>query len=246
MGQVIQRSADHGGYATSQYFGPRILTLTVMASAPTQALRDQARAQLQETVPISDLGTFLYNEPTPKVAYVRRNASAGVTETYPTLCDVVFTVPLVSPDPRKYSPNPQSLSSTTATPPPVPLSLPFSSGFPVTFPAQVPPGTQGCLAVNAGTFETRPVITVTGPVTSPSIINGNTGQAVTFTGLALAANSVLTLDMDARQAFVSGVFYPADPSSSWWVLEPGQTLVYMTGSSSAGSVLGISFASSWI
>ena len=43
--------------------------------------------------------------------------------------------------------------------------------------------------------------------------------------------------MDARQAFVSTVFYPADPSSSWWVLEPGQTLVYMTGTSSAGSVL---------
>lgn len=246
VGQVIQRSADHGGYATSQYFGPRILTLTVMASAPTQALRDQARAQLQETVPISDLGTFQYNEPVPKVAYVRRNATAGVTETYPTLCDVVFTVPLVSPDPRKYSPNSQSLSSTTATPPPVPLSLPFSSGFPVTFPAQVPPGTQGCLAVNAGTFETRPIITVTGPVTSPSIINGNTGQAVTFTGLALAANAQLTLDMDARQAFVSGVFFPADPSSSWWVLEPGQTLVYMTGSSSAGSVLGIEFASAYI
>lgn len=244
VGQVIQRSADHGAYATSQYFGPRLITLTVQASAPDQATRDQARAQMQQTVPISDLGAFLYGEPTPKVAYVRRNASAGVTETYPALTDVVFTIPLISPDPRKYAPNAQSLSSVTATPPPVPLTLPFS--FPVTFPPQVPPGTQGILATNAGTFESRPIVTVTGPVIAPSIVNGSTGQAVTFTGLTLAANATLTLDMDARQAYVSGVFYPADPSSSWWVLEPGQTLVYMQGTSSAGSVLAVSFASAWI
>ena len=246
VGQVIQRSADHGGYATAQYFGPRIITLTVMASAPTQALRDQAREQLNQTVPISDLGAFLYNEPTPKVAYVRRNATAGVTGNPTTLTDIVFTIPLVAPDPRLYDPNAQTLSSTTATPPPVPLSLPFSSGFPVSFPAQVPPGTQGVLCDNTGTFETRPLITVTGPITDPSIINGSTGQAVTFSNLKLASNAQLILDMDARQAYVSTVFHAADPSSSWWVLEPGETLVYMTGTSSAASVLAVSFASSWI
>ena len=213
VGQVIQRSADHGGYATSQYYGPRILTLTVMASAPTQALRDQARAFMQQVVPVSDLGTFRYDEPVPKVAYVRRNASAGVTETCPTLCDVVFTVPLVSPDPRKYSPDTQTLSSVTASPPSSPLTLPFTSGFPVSFPSQVPPGTQGLLCVNAGTFETRPLFTVTGPVTSPGIVNGNTGQAVTFTGLTLGASDQLILDMDSRQAFVDTVFTAADPSS---------------------------------
>ena len=246
VGQVIQRSADHGGYATAQYYGPRIITLTVMASAPDQATRDAARAQLQQTVPFSDLGVFQYNEPTPKVAYVRRNATANVPENPLTLTDVIFTIPLVAPDPRKYSPDAQSLSSVTATPPPVPLSLPFSSGFPVSFPAQVPPGTQGILALNGGTFETRPLITVTGPITAPSIINGNTGQAVTFSGLTLHASDQLILDMTARQAFVDTVFTAADPSSSWWVLEPGETLVYMTGTSSAASVLAVSFASSWI
>ena len=242
VGQVIQRSADHGGYATSQYYGPRIITLTVMASAPDQATRDAARRQLQQTVPVSDLGAFLYGEPVPKVAYVRRNATAAVTESLPTLTDAIFTLPLVAPDPRLYDPDAQSLSSVTATPPPVPLSLPFSSGFPVSFPAQVPPGTQGVLCDNSGTFETRPIITVTGPITGPSIINGSTGQAVTFSSLTLAANSILTLDMDARQAYVSGVFYAADPSSSWWVLEPGETLVYMTGTNSAASVLAVSFS----
>jgi hypothetical protein len=246
VGQVIQRSADHGGYATAQYYGPRLITLTVMASAPDHATRDAARAQMQQTVPISDLGTFTYGEPEPKAVYVRRNASAGVTESCPTLCDVVFQIPLVSPDPRKYDPDVQTLSSTTATPPPTPLSLPFLSGFPVSFPAGVPPGSQGVLCTNAGTFETRPLITVTGPIMSPSVVNGSTGQAVTFSGLTLASSDQLILDMDARQAFVDTVFTAADPSSSWWVLEPGITPVYTQGSDSGGSVLSVQFASAWI
>jgi hypothetical protein len=246
VGQTIQRSADHGGYATAQFFGPRLITLTVMASAPTQALRDQARAFLQQVVPVSDLGTFLYGEPVPKVAYVRRNATAAVTETYPTLCDAIFTIPLVCPDPRKYSPTVQSLSSTTATPPPVPLSLPFSSGFPVSFPPQVPPGTQGVLCLNSGTFETRPLITVTGPVTDPAVVNTSTGQAVTFSNLTLHAADQLILDMDAKQAYVDTVFTPADPSSSWFTLEPGLSLIALQGGSSGGSVIAVQFAPAWI
>lgn len=246
VGQVIQRSADHGGYATVQFYGPRIITLTVMASAATQALRDQARALMQQTVPVSDLGVFTYNEPVPKQAYVRRNATSAVGETCPTLTDVIFTIPLVAPDPRKYSTIPQSQSSVTAPAPVTPLALPFPSGFPVTFPANVPPGTQGILAVNSGTFETRPLIVVTGPVTAPSIINGSTGQAVTFSGLTLPAGVQLTLDMDARQAYAGGVFTAADPSSSWWVLEPGETLIYMNGTAASNSVLSASWSSAWI
>jgi len=140
----------------------------------------------------------------------------------------------------------QSLSSTTATPPPVPLSLPFSSGFPVSFPAQVPPGTQGILCTNGGTFETRPVVTVTGPVSAPSVVNTSTGQAVTFSNLTLHAADQLILDMDARQAYVDTVFTAADPSSSWWVLEPGLSLITLQGSNSGGSTIGVQFSSAWI
>lgn len=248
VGQVLQRSADHGGYPTAQFYGPRIITLEVMASAPTQALRDMARAQLQKTVPISDLGVFQYNEPQPLLAYVRRNASAQVAETYMTLCDVEFSIPLVAPDPRKYDINGQS-GSSTAPPAVTPLTLPFAS-LPVTFPAGVPAGLTGIVATNAGTFETRPAIQVTGPVLSPSVINGATGQAVTFTGLTLGASDVLVLDMDAKQAFRNGVFVPADASSSWWVLQPGQSLIYMTGtgaaSAMAGSTVSAVWSSAWI
>lgn len=247
VGQVIQRSGDHGGWPTAQFYGPRMLSLIVMASAPTQALRDQARAVLQQAVPVGitagDLATFTYDEPVPKLAYVRRNAAAGIGETYPTLTDVIFTIPLVAPDPRKYSTTTQAAStitpSTTA-----PLTLPFA--LPITFPGEIAAGELGILAVNAGTFETRPVLTVAGPITSPSVVNASTGQAVTFTGLTVPPGSQLVLNMDARQAFLNGAFVPADAASAWWVISPGTSPIYMTGSSSSGSSLSMSWSSAYI
>ena len=251
VGSVIQRAGDHGGWPVAQFYGPRLITLTVWASAPTQALRDQARANLQQAVPpgitASDLAVFTYQEPTPKVAYVRRNATATIAETYPTLTDVIFTIPLVAPDPRKYSAAVQTASTATQT-----VSLPLAItvtppwSLPQVFPNEVAANQQGILAVNAGTFETRPVVTVTGPVTSPSIINGATGQAVTFTGLVVGSGHQLVLNMDARQAFYNGAFYPADSASAWWVLNPGTSTVFMTGSNSAGSTLSMTWSSAWV
>ena len=76
VGQIVQRSADHGGWPSAQYYGPRLITLDVLISAPDQASRDVAKQQLIQACPVSDLATFTYNEPVPKLAYVRQNGSA--------------------------------------------------------------------------------------------------------------------------------------------------------------------------
>src|SRR6266487_4502712 len=70
---VIPKSGDHGGWATPQFYAPRALTWTITASAPSQALRDQARALLQQAVPVSDLATIIYDEPVPKQIQARRS-----------------------------------------------------------------------------------------------------------------------------------------------------------------------------
>lgn len=244
VGQVIQRSADHGGWPSAQYYGPRLLTLKVLASAPTQAARDLAKEQLVQAVPISDLATFTYNEPVPKQAFVRQNASASIGMMFPTLVDVEFTIPLVCPDPRKYATAP--LVQTATLPQPVinPLSFPLT--LPVGFPGSVPPVDSAVTCVNSGTFETRPVITVTGPIYSPQIVNAATAQSISFTGLSLAATDQLIIDTDARQAYLDGTFTPADVSSAWWVLEPGSTQVYLTGDNFAGGgTVTVSWSSAW-
>lgn len=244
VGQVIQRSADHGGWASAQYYGPRLLTLNVMASAPDQATRDQAVAQLIQAVPVSDLATFVRDDPVPKQVYCRQNGSASIGVDYPTLVDAEFTIPLVCPDPRKYSTVP--LMATATLPAPVINPLTFPVTLPDGFPGSTPPIDSAVTCVNSGTFETRPTITVAGPITSPSIVNATTGQAITFTGLAMAATDQLIISTDARQAYLGGVFYPADVTSAWWVLDPGSTQVYLTGENfSGGAVLVVSWSSAW-
>lgn len=244
VGQVIQRSADHGGWPSAQYYGPRLLTLSVMASAPTQAARDVAKQQLVQAVPVSDLATFTYNEPVPKQAQVRQNGSAQIGMTFPTLTDVVFTIPLVAPDPRKYSTVPMLATATLPAPVINPLTLPVT--LPIGFPGSVPPIDSAVTCTNSGTFETRPVITVSGPITNPSIVNAVTGQAITFTGLELGSTDQLIISTDARQAFLNNSFYAADVTSAWWVLEPGVTQVYLTGENfSGGAVLVCSWSSAW-
>lgn len=244
VGQVIQRSADHGGWASAQYYGPRLITLNILASAPDQATRDLAKEQLVQACPVSDLATFTYNEPVPKQAFVRQNGSASIQMTYPTLCDVEFSIPLVAPDPRKYSTIP--LLATATLPAPVINPLTFPVTLPIGFPGSTPPIDSAVTCVNSGTFETRPVITVAGPVSSPSVVNAVTAQAITFTGLDLAATDQLIISTDARQAFLNGVFYPADVQSAWWVLNPGSTQVYLTGENfSGGAVLVVSWSSAW-
>lgn len=239
VGQVIQRAGDHGGYATPQYYGPRPVTLSVQASAPTQTLRDLARALMQQAVPIADLAALVYNESTPKTMAVRR--SGRLIETYPTLLDVIFTVGLIAPDPRKYGTQTYALSAS-ANGQLLGLAAPLTP--PVLLPAQPPPGS--ITLTNHGNFETRPTVMITGPISAPALYNQTTGQTVSFSTLALAASDQLAVDLLNRTAYLNGSFRPADVSSSWWVLDPGTAQIVLQGSAATGSQMTVTYQDAWM
>jgi hypothetical protein len=252
---VIPRSGDHGAWAAPQYYAARMLTLTCMASAQTQALRDVARAQLQQAVPVSDLAVLRYDEPVPKQALVRR--SGQVTEKYLTLCDVTFTIGLVSPDPRKYA-----TAQKTVTISPMPsgagggLVVPFT--IPFTLAAAAPPSSS--TAANAGNFASPPVAVINGPLSAPQLANLTSGQVVSWSTLTLAATDVLVVDFLNRQSWVnpstvatvpgmsgaSGTFWPADVNSSWWQLQPGTSTIQLGGSAGSGAVAVLYYADAYI
>lgn len=237
-GQVVQRAGDHGGFATPQFYGPRPIGLMVSATATTQAGRDAARAALQQAIPISDLGTFVYGEPIPKTLQVRR--SGVVKEAYSTLVDVVFDVLLIAPDPRKYgastsltvNANGQLLGITPPLTPPIAL------------PSQPPAG--AVTAVNGGNFETRPLITINGPITAPAVYNQTSGQLISFSTLVLAASDTLVLDLQEKAAYLDGSQIPADLWSSWWVLPPGASQVVLQGSNSGGATMTVAYSDAWM
>lgn len=242
-GQVVQRSSDHGGYATPQFYAPAIYTLGCHASAPTQALRDAARAKLQRAVVIGgaagDMATYYFDEPVPKQSLVRR--SGPITETYPNLGEVVFTVGLVAPDPRRYATTLQSATVQASvtlngvTPPLTP---------PVAMPANGLPAVIG--ALNGGNVETRPRAIIDGPIQAPSLTLVDTGQVVSFTNLTLATGQQLIVDFDLRQATIGGALTPADISSSWWVMAPGGCTVRLGGIASSGAALTLQWRDAYI
>lgn len=251
---VIPRSGDHGAWASPQFFAARTMTLTVTASAPSQALRDTARALLQQAVPVSDLAQLRYDEPVPKFTWVRR--SGKVTEAYPTLADVTFTVGLVAPDPRKYSMVQRSLQigllpSGGGGSMVEPFTVPFSLA------SAPPPGT--ATAINGGNFESPPVALVTGPVTGPTLSNLTTGQTVSWGSLTLNAGDRLVVDFLNRQGYVNpttistspgipstgGTYWPADADSAWWQLAAGSNEVEFGGSAGTGSTATYYWRDSW-
>lgn len=245
-GQVIQRTGDHGGWAASQFLAPRVMTLTVMASARTQALRDEARALFQQVMPVGtfagDLATLTYNEPAPKQALFRR--SGKIAEQLPTLTDAIWTANIVAPDPRKYSVTQSSVTAYLAGGSGgggmvVPFTVPF------TLAAALPPG--AAEAVNSGKFEVRPVVTVHGPVTAPVIANAAYGMRVSFSEVVLAAGDTLAVDFDARAGAYNGAYRSADLSSAWWVLQPGSNTIEVGGLTvGTGAFFEVSWRNAWI
>ncbi len=242
-GQVVQRANDHGGYGTPQFYAPVIYTLNCHASAPTQALRDAARAKLQRAVVIGgadgDMATLTFDEPVPKQALVRR--SGQITETYPNLGEVAFSIGLVAPDPRRYA---VALRSATAQSPVTFSGVTPPLTPPIAMPANGLPAVID--AVNGGNFETRPTAIVGGPVQNPAVILADTGQLVSFTGLTLSSGQQLVVDFDQRRATLLGALVAADISSSWWVLQPGSSTVRLGGIASSGAALTLQWRDAYI
>jgi hypothetical protein len=237
-GAVVQRQGDHGGYPTPQFYGPRPIELTVTASATSQAERDIARAALQAAIPVSDLATFVYNEPVPKTLQVRR--SGVIKEVSQTLFDVTFDVLLIAPDPRKYG----AATSVTVIANSQTLGVTYPVTYPLAFPAQAPPG--AATVTNAGNFETRPAITITGPIVAPAVYNQTSGESISFSTLTLAASDTLTLDLLNKVAYLDGSPVPADLWSAWWELDPGTSQIVLQGEGGAGAQMTITYNDAWM
>lgn len=250
-GQVTQNEGDHGGVPSPAFYAPRYMTLLVTAMSPTQALRDVARSDMASVCPVGeggagDLATFVYNEPIPKTCLVRRKDGDRIQEASLDLNSVTFSIPLVAPDPRKYSV--QTYTSPIAPPsPPVGLAPPFTP--PILLPSATP-SNQGTF-VNHGNFNTPWYATVFGPWTSPSFASVEQGKTITFTGLSLGAGDYLSVDALNYMGFLNGsAYYSADEGSDWFrllpdtALTPGGVNSVRIGGSGSGSAQ-ITYSDAW-
>lgn len=139
-----------------------------------------------------------------------------------------FQISLVAPDPRIYSVEQVTRIVTWAQDP----SMSIQVG-------------------NAGTAYAPVVIRLTGPIASPRIILGATGEELSFQGYTLGAGETLVVDtarktiqVDGMNAYQHLVF----ASSSWWMLPPESAPIVRVqgGQQSAATTLRLEYRHAWM
>lgn len=196
--EFTEREGDHGAWASPVYLGARPITLAGTIIAPSQPLLEQAMDQLRTAAGLDDT-TLTVWENVPKQAAVRRSGKPlmqYITDTVAT-----YSVMVTAADPRRYGTTLQTGST----------GLPVSSGgltLPATMPWTLSATTVAgqVTASNSGTFDTRPVLVLDGPVTAPKILAQLPDGTVQFLTYSqdLASGEQLVIDTDAHTVILNG------------------------------------------
>lgn len=145
-------------------------------------------------------------------------------------------------DPRIYE---QSQNSVT-----IPLNALVSSGFgfPLTFNLSfggTVGGVDGKFINNIGNRSTPAVITITGPVDTPQIINDATGDLLQF-NIILSSTDTLDIDLGNHTVRLNGATNRRNTLQvpNWFLLAPGNSYIRFRSSSGTGTAT-VKFRSAW-
>jgi len=155
----------------------------------------------------------------------------------------VMQVEWFATDPRLYA---LTESSTAISLPTSSGGLTFSVTPPITF-GSVSTGGEGDLS-NAGTFQTGPVVNITGPVTNPKLTNVTTGEVWEYNG-TVASGDYLLVDMEDRTVLLNGTasrYSNLTAASVFWDLEPGTNTIQYRASAYTASTATFTWRSAWV
>jgi len=242
--EFTDREGDHGAWASPVYLGSRPITLAGTIVAPSRALLEQAMNQLRVAAGLGDT-VLTVGETVPKQATVRR--SGKVLAQYVTDTVATYSVMVTAADPRRYSTDLQS--GTT--------NLPSTSGglvFPATFPISMSATTVAgqISAANLGDVDTRPVLTIAGPVVAPTVAalyqDGTVRQLVYSQDLQ--SGEQLVIDTDAHTVMLGSVSRRRflTVSAGWPTIPAGAVVAFQFQSSTYNSsaTLNATWRSAWM
>lgn len=243
--EFTDREADHGAWASPVYLGSRPITLAGTIVAGSQDLLEAAMERLRAAASLTDTVLTVW-ETVAKQASVRRSGKPLMQ--YVTGATATYSVMVTAQDPRRYS---TTLSTGTTALPSTTGGLALPSAFPLTFSATTVSGQ--VTAQNAGTVDTRPVLTITGPVVAPVIAalypDGTVRQLLY--SLDLVTGDVLTIDTDARTVLLNGGVSRRrfmTVAGGWPVIPAGSSVNYQFQSSTynATAMLTATWRSAWM
>lgn len=242
----ITRSADHGSFLGSAWLGSRVVTFTLRIpgqaslsalDALIDSLRQATIVQNAQNLPLVLNGNRQINC-RPSRRSVPDNISDWAAWTTAPVLEFTAT------DPRIYDAALQAPATGLAT---VSGGMTFPATFPLSFGAAASGGY--IFVTNNGTFESRPLAIIQGPVTNPAIENVTSGQTLTF-NITLANTDTLTVDFNARTVILNGTgnrYNAIASGSSWFTLAPGaSTIRFLASTYQAGALLTLQYRSAWI
>lgn len=244
--EYTDRESDHGAWASPVYLGSRPITLSGTVTAPDRLTLETALEQLRSAVSLGDTTLVVYELTAAKQATVRRSGKLLIA--YVTDRIATYSVLVTAADPRRYS---TTLQSATT-------GLPTSTGgltFPATFPISMSATTAAgqIIAINTGTFETRPLFTITGPVTAPSIsalYPDGTVRQLAFSQ-TLQSGDFLSIDTDAHTVILNSAVSRRrfmTVSAGWPTIPAGSSVLFQFQSTAYNSTatLTATWRSAWM
>lgn len=244
-GDAQQREGDHGAWLGPVYLGERPITLAGTITAPDRGVLDDAMERIRAAAALTPT-LLVVQESRPKQAVVQRSGKPLVQ--YLTDRIASYSVMVTAGDPRRYSTDLQQAST----------ALPSTSGgltLPYTLPYTISATTVAGQvdAYNEGTFETRPVLTITGPVSQPRVYGqmpDGSVRAIRCT-FDLLDGDVLVIDTDMHTAVLNGNVSRrrfVSASQGWPTIPAGGTVSYQfwSGTYSATALLTVRWRSAWM
>jgi hypothetical protein len=240
---LTNRSQDHGAWWSPVYLGARPITITGTITAPDAGTLDAAIDQLLTACPLTDTTLTVY-QATPRQATVRRSGKPVIA--YQTDTVATYSLLVTAQDPRRYS----TTFNQVSTP------LPSISGglvLPATAPLAMSATTVAgsITALNSGTFATRPVFTISGPVSQPIVATlypDGTVKALSYSGTDLAAGDQLVIDTDAHTVQQGGASRRRWISGTWPDIPAGTQvqIQFRAATYNANALLTAAWRSAWI
>lgn len=225
----LVRPQDHGLFPGTDYYSGRSIMLEIEAWGGWDAVTNVLNAFQTQTdeIPLvfqlPDIGKLRANVRVRRRSAIPINMEYVVAEKTPVIIEFFAT------DPRLYS---NTLKSNGGDLVADSSGMTFNATFDLSFGVGASPTVS---VENEGTFETRPTVEITGPITDPYIENQTTGKSLAFTG-ELASTDTLTIDFLNRSVYLNGTssrYGWIDDPSQWWTLVPGANSIRFGGTAGA-------------
>lgn len=237
-GEVPQRAADHGGWASPAYYAPRVIEIEGSLVADSWAIASDALTRLWAAIPLQATDWLYVTEGSRTLCALVRQDGDPLVERQGGWAR--FSLSLEAPDPRRYDANETTANTglpATTGGMALPLALPLTIGATIA---------AGVLSVtNDGNMGTRPTFTVAGPVAAgATITHRGTGKVLRIPD-GVPAGRKLTIDTDRRRALLDGTAARV-VTGTWFEYAPGvNEVAFSAPSYNSGALLTSTHRSAW-